>query len=123
MIGVLEVLLYECCQYSTNLIANSSATDEPDLKLPVVVNLEADCNSKKHSNLVNLVPMVPGAGIAFVVFKGTRSLEMLKSLFTTWPVLLLTLILSFIAGIIAWLLVRFFGHFIVEYHLNHKQFT
>ncbi|KAK2569379.1 Potassium voltage-gated channel subfamily A member 10 [Acropora cervicornis] len=99
--GFLEILLTECCQYSTDLIANSSAADEPDLKLPVVVNLEADCNSKKPSNLV---PMVPGAGIAFVVVKGTQSLEMLKSLFTTWPVLLLTLILSFIAGIIAWLL-------------------
>ena len=101
----LEVMLNECCQLSTILIEDSSATQEPDLKLPVVVNLEADCDTKKNSNLV---PMVPHTGIAFVVVKsnkGAHSLEMLKSLFTTWPVLLLTLILSLIAGIVAWLLV------------------
>lgn len=100
----LEVMLNECCQLSTILIEDSSATQEPDLKLPVVVNLEADCDTKKNSNLV---PMVPHTGIAFVVVKsnkGAHSLEMLKSLFTTWPVLLLTLILSLIAGIVAWLL-------------------
>lgn len=94
----------ECCQLSTTLIDNSSAV-EPDLDLPVVVNLEADVHTKKHSNLV---PIVPHAGIAFVVVKDTKSnhhLQMLKSLFTTWPVLVLTLILSLIAGIIAWSLV------------------
>ena len=110
LIDFLEILLSECCQYSTDLIANSSAADEPDLRLPVVVNLEVDWNSKKHSNLV---PMIPGAGITFVVVKGnkgTQSLEMLRSLFTTWPVLLLILMLSFIAGIIAWFLV---GHFVI----------
>lgn len=98
------MMFSECCQLSTTLIDNSSAV-EPDLDLPVVVNLEADVHTKKHSNLV---PIVPHAGIAFVVVKDTKSnhsLQMLKSLFTTWPVLVLTLILSLIAGIIAWSLV------------------
>ena len=102
----LEVMLSECCQLSTNLAYNSSDVDEPDLDLPVVVNLETDFNMNKQSSLV---PMVPHTGIAFVVLKsskGNHSLQMLKSLFATWPVLVLTLILTMIAGIIAWSLVR-----------------
>ena len=84
---------------------NSSHVNKPDLEFPVVVNHEADCNMKKHSNLV---PMVPHTGISFVVVKGGKSnhsLQMVKSLFTTWPVLVLTLVLSLFAGIIAWSLV------------------
>ena len=103
----LEMMLSECCQQSTILVENSSAMEEPDLRLPLVVNLglEADCDTNKHSNLV---PVIPHTGIAFLVVKGNkgaRSVEMLQSLFTTWPVLLLTLMLSLIAGIIAWFLV------------------
>ena len=101
----LEMMLAECCRLSTTLVYNSTEADEPDLDLPVVVNLEADCNMKKNSNLV---PLVPHTGIAFVVVKANKSnhsLQMLKSLLATWPVLVLTLILSLIAGIIAWSLV------------------
>ena len=101
----LELMLTECCRLSTTLAHNSSDVNKPDLEFPVVVNLEADCNMKKHSNLV---PLVPHTGVTFVVVKGGRSnhsLQMVKSLFTTWPVLVLTLVLSLFAGIIAWSLV------------------
>ena len=101
----LEMMLMECCRQIPTLVYNSSETADPDLHLPTIVNLEADCNSNKHSNLV---PMVPDTGIAFVLVKNNKSnpsLQMMKSLLSTWPVLVLTLILSLIAGIIAWSLV------------------
>ena len=98
-------MLNECCRLSSKLVDNSSDLDEPDLDLPVVVNLETDRNMNKQSNLV---PMVPHTGIAFVIVKNNKnnySLQMLKSLLATWPILVLTLILTLIAGIIAWSLV------------------
>ena len=84
---------------------NISDVNDSDLELPIIVNLEADCNMKKHSNLV---PLLPHMGVAFLLLndnKSNHSLQMLKSLFTTWPVLVLTLVLSLFAGIIAWSLV------------------
>ena len=101
----LEAMLAYCCRTMSTLVYNSSETADLDLHLPIVVNLEADCNSNKQSNLV---PMVPDTGIAFVLVKNGKSnpsLQMMKSLFSTWPVLVFTLILSLIAGIIVWSLV------------------
>lgn len=98
----LEAMLAYCCRTMSTLVYNSSETADLDLHLPIVVNLEADCNSNKQSNLV---PMVPDTGIAFVLVKNGKSnpsLQMMKSLFSTWPVLVFTLILSLIAGIIVW---------------------
>lgn len=87
------------------MVYNSSDEADADLELPVIVNLAADCNKNKQSNLA---PMLPNIGIAFVVIKDKKSnysLQMMKSLLATWPVLVLTLLLSLIAGIIAWSLV------------------
>ena len=98
-------MLNECCRLSSKLVDNSSDLDEPDLDLPVVVNLETDFNMNTQSSLV---PMVPHTGIAFVIVKNNKSnysLQMLKSLLATWPILVLTLILTLIAGIIEWSLV------------------
>ena len=56
----------------------------------------------------SFVPMLPPTGIAFVVVKSTKSEQswrVIKSLLSTWPVLVLILIFSILAGIIAWLLV------------------
>lgn len=100
------MMLVECCRLSTTLAHNSSDVKKADLEFPVVVNLGADCNMKKHNS--NLVPLVPHTGVTFVVVKGGKSnhsLQMVKSLFTTWPVLVLTLVLSLFAGMIAWSLV------------------
>ena len=101
----LEFFLTECCRKSVNLVYNDSDTADSDLFLPTIVNLEADCNTNKSTNLV---PIVPNTGIAFVVVKNSKSnqsMGMWKSLLATWPVLVLTLFLSLIAGMIAWSLV------------------
>lgn len=98
----LEFLLTECCRKRVNLVYNDSDTADSDLFLPTIVNLEADCNTNKPTNLV---PIVPNTGIAFVVVKNSKSnqsMGMWKSLLATWPVLVLTLFLSLIAGMIAW---------------------
>lgn len=88
-------MLNECCRLSSKLVDNSSDIDEPDLDLPVVVNLETDRNMNKQSNLV---PMVPHTGIAFVIVKNNKnnySLQMLKSLLATWIIFNLDLHVSF----------------------------
>lgn len=99
-------MLSECCKLSSTPVThNISEVNDTDLELPIIVNLEADCNKRKHSNLV---PLLPHMGVAFLLLddnKSNHSLQMLKSLFTTWPVLVLTLVLSLFAGIIAWSLV------------------
>lgn len=112
----LQMLLDECCRLSSNLVYNSSA-EEPDLNLPVIINLEADYNI--NSGQRNFVPMLPQTGIAFVVVKSTKSEQswrIIKPLLATWPVLVLILIFSLLAGIIAWSLVSSvlwcFSHFL-----------
>ena len=98
-------MLSECCRLKSNLVYNSSAVDTADLHLPVIINLEADFNMAGRRNFV---PMLPQTGIAFVVVKSTKSEQswrVVKSLLATWPVLVLILIFSLLAGIIAWSLV------------------
>ena len=86
----------------------NSSDAEPDFNLPVIVNLEAvKYNINRQRNLT-LVSLLPQTGTAFVVVKANKSdqlWQVMKSLFSTWPVLVLTLILSLLAGIIAWSLV------------------
>lgn len=101
----LQMMLDECCRFTSTLVYNSSVV-EPDLNLPVIVNLEADYNV--NSGQRNFVPMLPQTGIAFVVVKSTKSEQswrIIKPLLATWPVLVLILIFSLLAGIIAWSLV------------------
>ena len=84
----------------------NSSVVEPDFNLPVIINLEADYDT--NNNRRNFVPMLPQTGIAFVVVKSTKSEQswrIIKPLLATWPVLVLILIFSLLAGIIAWSLV------------------
>ncbi|KAJ7373768.1 hypothetical protein OS493_011377 [Desmophyllum pertusum] len=105
---ILEMMLNECCRLSSNVVYLNSSDVEPDFNLPVIVNLEAvKYNINRQRNLT-LVSMLPQTGTAFVVVKANKSdqlWQVMKSLFSTWPVLVLTLILSLLAGIIAWSLV------------------
>lgn len=104
LIAFLDTMLTECCRLRSNLVYNSSAA-ESDFHLPVIINLEADFNMAGQRNFV---PMLPQTGIAFVVVKSTKSeqsWQVVKSLLGTWPVLVLILIFSLLAGIIAWSLV------------------
>ena len=97
------MMLNECCKLSSNLVFVDSE-GEANLTLPVLLNVE-EC---RLNNQADLVPMLPNTGVAFVVIKenkGNHSMKLLNSLVGTWPVLVLTLILSVIAGIIAWALV------------------
>lgn len=97
----LGIMLTECCRLSSNLVYNGSAA-ESDFHLPVIINLEADF---KMTGRRHFVPMLPQTGIAFVVVKSTKSEQswrVVKSLLSTWPVLVLILIFSLLAGIIAW---------------------
>jgi hypothetical protein len=77
-----------------------------DIKMPVLVNFkENGLRSQK-----NVVPMLPHTGVAFVVrrdlIEKDYSLQLLGAVFGAWPVLVLTLLLSVLAGVIAWVLVR-----------------
>ncbi|EDO38516.1 predicted protein [Nematostella vectensis] len=75
-----------------------------DIEMPVIVNFkESGLRSQK-----NVVPMLPHTGVAFVVrrdrVEGDYSIQLLTSVFSAWPVLILTLLLSVLAGMIAWAL-------------------
>ncbi|XP_058972265.2 uncharacterized protein [Pocillopora verrucosa] len=98
----LHLMLADCCRLSMKLIYNASSHDDADLHFPVIVNLEAD---HLMSSRKNLVPLLPQTGIAFLVLERSRSdytWRIVKSLFATWPVLILILVLSLLAGIAAW---------------------
>lgn len=109
----LHLMLADCCRLSMKLIYNASSHDDADLHFPVIVNLEAD---RLMSSRKNLVPLLPQTGIAFLVLERSKSdytWRIVKSLFATWPVLILILVLSLLAGIAAWSLVGLFLSFAV----------
>jgi len=98
---------YYCGEFTHEL--DKSGVVDPgqyDVKLPLVVNFkESGLRSQK-----NVVPMLPHTGVAFVVrrdrVENDYSLQLLSAVFGAWPVLVLTLLLSVLAGVIAWALVR-----------------
>ena len=56
----------------------------------------------------NLISLIPPSSIAFVVPRGKRESypkKLLMSVFEAWPVLILTILLSLLAGVVLWLLV------------------
>lgn len=60
------------------------------------------------ANPDNMIGLIPPSSIAFVVPKGKRESypkKLLMSVFEAWPVLILTMLLSILAGIILWLTV------------------
>lgn len=70
---------------------------------PVIVDKQ-DAGNLDH----NLISLIPPASIAFVVPRGKRESypkKLLMSVFEAWPVLILTILLSILAGVFLWLLV------------------
>ena len=61
----------------------------------------------------NLISLIPPSSIGFVVPRGKRESfpkKLLMSVFEAWPVLILTILLSVLAGVLLWLLVSEIGH-------------
>ena len=76
-----------------------------DLFVPVILNYK----ESGLSSQTNVVPILPHTGVAFVVIteeKKNLPVKILSSIVSSWPVLVLTLVLSVTAGIVAWALVR-----------------
>lgn len=60
----------------------------------------------------NLISLIPPSSIAFVVPRGKRESypkKLLMSVFEAWPVLILTILLSLLAGVVLWLLDTWFN--------------
>lgn len=109
-------MLSQCCGFQANGCGEVKHIEEYqhdlgdvelqyDVKMPVLVNFkESGLRSQK-----NVVPMLPHTGVAFVVrrdrIEKDYSLQLLGAVFGAWPVLVLTLLLSVLAGVIAWALV------------------
>ena len=78
---------------------------DSDIKVPVILNYkESGLQSQKK-----VVPILPYTGVAFVVKREDKKnfpIKTLSSIFSSWPVLVLTLLLSVLAGIVAWILVN-----------------
>ena len=103
---VLETMINMCCQNCP--VLQHEMTDKPDsisdssaIVLPVMLNF------KDTELALQLVPLLPNTGVVFLIPARKKSypMKMLKSVASTWPVLVLTLALSLLAGIIVWSLV------------------
>jgi len=71
---------------------------------PVIVDKQDAAGNLDH----NLISLIPPSSIAFVVPRGKRESypkKLLMSVFEAWPVLILTILLSLLAGVFLWLLV------------------
>lgn len=76
---------------------------------PVLVDKQ-DMASENH----HLIGLVPPGSIAFVVPKGERDnypKKLMMAVFEAWPVLILTILLSILAGVFLWLLVSVYLFF------------
>jgi len=109
-------MLSKCCgNYSLNcweVIYEPPETDAEQLLrkardsqviFPVIVDKQEATNEN-----LNIISLVPPASLAFVVPKGKRESypkKLLMSVFEAWPVLILTILLSILAGVFLWLLV------------------
>ena len=114
--ALLRLMLSKCCgNYSLNcweVIYEPPETDPEQLLrkardshviFPVIVDKQEATNED-----LNIISLVPPASIAFVVPKGKRESyprKLLMSVFEAWPVLILTILLSILAGVFLWLLV------------------
>lgn len=75
---------------------------------PVIVDKQ-EAVSLDH----NLISLIPPSSIGFVVARGKRESfpkKLLMSVFEAWPVLILTILLSILAGVLLWVLVSGIGH-------------
>ena len=95
------MMLTTCCGNFKIKYVESDA----DIYLPVILNYKESGLSSQNK----VVPILPYTGVTFIVKKAdTRNLpiKILSSIFRFWPVLVLTLLLSVLAGIVAWTLVN-----------------
>ena len=75
---------------------------------PVIVDKQ-EAVSLDH----NLISLIPPSSIGFVVPRGKRESfpkKLLMSVFEAWPVLILTILLSILAGVLLWVLVSGIAH-------------
>lgn len=121
-VALLRLLLNKCCgNYSLKcweVIYEPPETDPEQLLrrtrdsqviFPVIVDKQEATDEK-----LNMISLVPPASIAFVVPKGKRESypkKLLMSVFEAWPVLILTILLSILAGVFLWLLVSGIARF------------
>lgn len=114
--ALLRLMLSKCCgNYSLNcweVIYEPPENDAEQLLrkardsqviFPVIVDKQEATNEN-----LNIISLVPPASLAFVVPKGKRESypkKLLMSVFEAWPVLILTILLSILAGVFLWLLV------------------
>lgn len=97
----LVFMISSCC--SSTMIKYVDAY-QADIVLPVILNYKESGLSSQSK----VVPILPNTGVAFVVKRADRKhlpIKILSSIFSSWPVLVLTLLLSVLAGIVAWILV------------------
>ena len=97
----LVFMISSCC--SSTVIKYVDAY-QADIILPVILNYKESGLSSQSK----VVPILPNTGVAFVVKRADRKhlpIKILSSIFSSWPVLVLTLLLSVLAGIVAWILV------------------
>jgi len=118
--ALLRLMLSKCCgNYSLNcweVIYEPPETDAEQLLrkardsqviFPVIVDKQEATNEN-----LNIISLVPPASLAFVVPKGKRESypkKLLMSVFEAWPVLILTILLSILAGVFLWLLDTWFN--------------
>ena len=114
---MLNLLLTECCGNNTPACWRVDHDDNPvtdvsslsvafgslnaDIFYPVIVDVQDDKD--------NMIGLIPPTGVAFVVPKDKGKSfpkKLLMSVFEAWPVLILTLLLSILAGIVLWITVR-----------------
>ena len=121
-LALVDLLLSKCCGNLTSgcwqMIHHSPETDpeqllstvkDSHLIYPVLVDKQ-DMASENH----HLIGLVPPGSIAFVVPKGERDnypKKLMMAVFEAWPVLILTILLSILAGVFLWLLVSVYLFF------------
>ena len=121
-LALVDLLLSKCCGNLTSgcwqMIHHPPKTDpeqllstvkDSHLIYPVLVDKQ-DMASENH----HLIGLVPPGSIAFVVPKGERDnypKKLMMAVFEAWPVLILTILLSILAGVFLWLLVSVYLFF------------
>ena len=95
----------------TELIFSTNDNEESSVRFPVsLTNLRARSLSK-------FVAVLEVPGVAVLKRRGDNSIQqyyeqvMTGSLFDTWPVIIMTVLLMYAVGVIIWFLVRYFTFF------------
>ncbi|XP_020629566.1 uncharacterized protein LOC110066669 [Orbicella faveolata] len=96
----LHIMLEACCADAFEV---KYVESDSDIILPVILNYK-ETGLQSQSKVV---PILPYTGVAFVVKRADKKnlpIKTLSSVFSSWPVLVITLLLSVLAGIVAWIL-------------------